>query len=187
MKPAEPVTRIFMRTILSVDNAAAIQAAERCSTPSWADGAEEAEDVDDGFLDDQVAVLVVAGTQEDEVGLLQGRLQGHEARVLDVRIGAEDAAAFQGEDLAELVGQRVAGIVAVALERHAEDRRRRPRQARTVALTDSTRKLGSPSLTIIAAWPITKALWLNAASCIVSFSRQGPPANPAEGKLAMRG
>ena len=39
----------------------------------------------------------------------------------------------------------------------------------------------------MAAWPSMKLLLLKAASCMVSFKRHGPAANPAPGRSAARG
>ncbi len=48
-------------------------------------------------------------------------VEADEPLVADVRVGAEDAGAGPGEELAELVAERRARVVRLGLERHAED------------------------------------------------------------------
>ncbi len=52
---------------------------------------------------------------------------------------------------------------------------------------NSTSRAGRPSLTSMAECPSGNEFWLNAASCIVSLTRQGPAARPGPGMPAMRG
>src|SRR5689334_7031172 len=110
MKPAAPVTRTFTDA--------------RSDAGPRRGPAQEIEDVDDrGALGNrEIAVGVAADAHEYDDGLGERLLERHEARVVDERVRAEDAPALEREDLAELVGERGARVVAVALEVHPEDR-----------------------------------------------------------------
>ena len=79
------------------------------------------EHIDNRLLNHQIAVFVVTGTHKNEVGFAQSRFKGNKVRIANVGIGAEDPATFKMEHLTQLVGKRVAWVVAVSLERHPQD------------------------------------------------------------------
>jgi len=53
------------------------------------------ENVHHGLLDHQIAVLIVAGAQENNVRLPQRGFEGDEVGIAHVGIGANDAAALE--------------------------------------------------------------------------------------------
>ena len=61
------------------------------------------------------------GADEEDVRFAECLLQRHERRVPDVNVGAENPPAFQGQEFPQFEGQRVANVVVVSLEGHAEN------------------------------------------------------------------
>src|SRR3954469_8272141 len=99
MKPADPVTRIF-----------------KSKAPSQR-FLKTAPDVDDPLVRDrrQLAVDRVRGGDEENVRLGENSLQRRQGGIAHVVVRAQDLAVLQGEQLAQLVAQRVAGVVALGL------------------------------------------------------------------------
>ena len=82
---------------------------------------DEIPDVDDRLGEGQVGVLLVRRGDDEQVALVHRLPERDEARIGDVRIGGEDAAGFERENFSQLLTERIAGVITLALERHAED------------------------------------------------------------------
>src|SRR5580700_1947525 len=102
MKPADPVTRIFM------------------NGSSGRDALDVIPDVDElrGRGEREARVGGVRRADEDHAGLREDLLDREEAGVLVERVAAEDGLRLEREELAQLVRERVTRVVALGLERH---------------------------------------------------------------------
>src|SRR3954452_21422184 len=92
MNPAAPVTRTFT------------------SEPDPL--AQRTPDVDDVLAAHlEPAVRVVRSAEDEDVALREDAFERREARVVDVRVGADHAGAGPGQELAELVAERRPRVV----------------------------------------------------------------------------
>src|SRR5438128_1150292 len=66
--------------------------------------------------DSEFPVGLVRGGEKEYVRIGHHLFERNEARIVDVRVRAEDPPGFQREDVAKLVAQRVARVVALRLE-----------------------------------------------------------------------
>src|SRR5687768_16722349 len=86
-------------------------------------GAQTAPNIDRHLADvgADLTIPSMRGGDEEYVRLGQHSLERHQRRVGHVGVGAKHFARLEEEQLSELVGERVAGVVTFRLERHAED------------------------------------------------------------------
>ena len=56
-----------------------------------------------------MSVFIVTRADEHDVGLGQRHFERHEVWIVDVRVGADDAAAFERQQLSQLVRERRRG------------------------------------------------------------------------------
>src|SRR6202022_1002561 len=77
------------------------------------------------------------GGDDEHVGFRNRSVEREERLVINKWIGAENTSAFERRELAQLVAQRSAGVVGLALERHPQDAQRaagkRPARVERVA------------------------------------------------------
>ena len=101
MNPAEPVTRILQRAAPGMQFHTSY------------------EDLARG--DPQLPVCAVGRREKEHVGIREHGLDRDERRIGHVGIGAEHLPRLQGEEVAQLVAQRIARVVALGLEGHPEN------------------------------------------------------------------
>src|SRR6266849_815771 len=126
MNPADPVTRTFMlhparlapigrnshRGSASLD-----PNVRKARSFSESDGAGDAPDVDHlTVLEVEVLVGSMRGRDDEKLGLFQDAVERHERLVMDVRVGAQHPRAFERGELSQLVAERGARVVRLALE-----------------------------------------------------------------------
>src|ERR1041385_2079197 len=139
MKPAAPVTRTFRARPFSdsPDYPRSVSATvlvcpdyPGVSRSSEFDRPGDAPDVDDvAVAEVEAAVRLVRRADHDHIGLPKHLVERFERLVDDVRVCAQHVGAFELRELAELVAERRAWRVPLALERHPQDAERSSQQS----------------------------------------------------------
>ena len=103
-------------------------------------------------------------------------------------IRAQNIFAFHLSKLSKFVRKGRTGVIHLRLEGHTQDTDGLVLEfVRMLFFNSSITCFAKPSFTSIAAWPIQKLLLAKAASRIVSLNKQGPAANPGDGKSRFLG